>query len=111
LPKYFLGKYSLNALSEGGMPKGMLRNTFKDLLPNDLFARLDKKGFSMPEAQLTQKFGSDWKDWFLSSKLDAYINRGNREKMAAKFSQLSTKELSLYFKISSLGLFLENQSS
>ncbi len=111
LPKYFLGKYSLNALSEGGMPKGMLRNTFKDLLPNDLFARLDKKGFSMPEAQLTQKFGADWKDWFLSSKLDNYINRQNREKMVAKFSQLSTKELSLYFKISSLGLFLENQGS
>jgi hypothetical protein len=65
----------------------------------------------MPEAQLTQKFGADWKDWFLSSKLDNYINRQNREKMAAKFSQLSTKELSLYFKISSLGLFLENQGS
>jgi hypothetical protein len=87
------------------LPKGILRNAFKDLLPTDLFTRTDKKGFSVPEAWLTQKHGQDWKDALMYEGLDGFIHRNFRSKLVQNFTELNHKELQYYFRIASLGYF------
>jgi hypothetical protein len=105
IPQKYLGNFKLHELMEGGLPKGILRNAFKDLLPLDLYARTDKKGFSVPEAWLTQKHGMAWKDALMYEGLDGFIKRDYRNKLLQNFTALNQKELQHYFKIASLGYF------
>jgi len=107
LPQHVLGKKYLHELMEGGRSKGILREAAKNYLPESIYSRTDKKGFSVPEAKLTRKWGGEWNSWILSSQLDQVINREYREKLVAKFPQLSPKDLSIYFRMASIGLFLE----
>lgn len=105
IPQKYLGNFKLNELMEGGLPKGILRNAFQDLLPPELFARTDKKGFSVPEAWLTQKHGQAWKDALMYEGLDGFIQRDYRNKLLQNFTALNHKELQHYFRIASLGYF------
>ena len=105
IPQKYLGNFKLHELMEGGLPKGILRNAFKDLLPSDLYARTDKKGFSVPETWLTQKHGMSWKDALMYEGLDGFVKRDYRNKLLQHFSALNHKELQHYFRIASLGYF------
>ncbi len=107
LPAHVLGKKMLHELMRGGKSKGLLREAAKSYIPPAIYQRQDKKGFSVPERKLTQKFGSEWEPWIMSNSLDGIVNRDYREKLRHKFSQLSPKDLTLYFRIASLGLFLD----
>lgn len=107
LPALTLGKYDLKDLMIGGYSKGILRNAAKNYIPEELFYRKDKKGFTVPERKLTQELGSEWEAWVMSSSLDELINRNLREKWVKQFSQLSPINLQTYFRIATLGLFLE----
>lgn len=106
IPQKYLGKYQLHELMKNGLPKGLLRDAFKDLLPQELYVRTDKKGFSVPESLLTQKHGLKWKDAFMYEGLNAYVKRGYRESILNNFNQLGVKDLQFYFRVSSLGFFL-----
>lgn len=110
LPGSLYGKFGLRELSEGGYPKGMLRNAFKDLLPLDLYARTDKKGFTLPEDWLTQREMPRWESFVLSSKLDSYIQRSYREKLWNQRDKVSALDRNRLFKLASLGMFLEDLS-
>lgn len=105
IPQKYLGNFKLHELMEGGLPKGILRNAFKDILPSALYARTDKKGFSVPEAWLTQKHGMAWKDALMNEDLDGFIQRDYRSKLMQNFTALNNKELQHYFRIASLGYF------
>ena len=107
LPAHVLGKKMLHELMLGGKSKGLLREAAKSYIPPAIYQRQDKKGFSVPERKLTQKFGAEWEPWIMSTSLDGIVNRDYREKLRHKFSQLSPKDLALYFRIASLGLFLD----
>ena len=107
LPQHVLGKKLLHELMEGGRSKGILREAAKNYLPEAIYNRTDKKGFSVPEANLTRKWGGEWNSWIMSSQLDHVINRDYREKLVGKFPQLTPKDLSIYFRMASIGLFLE----
>jgi len=91
---------------KNGLPKGLLRDAFKDLLPQELYGRTDKKGFSVPESLLTKKHGFKWKDAFMYEGLNAYVKREYRESILKNFNQLGVKDLQFYFRVSSLGFFL-----
>lgn len=107
LPAHVLGKKWLNELVLGGKSKGLLREAAKSYIPPAIYERQDKKGFSVPERKLTQKFGAEWEPWIMSTSLDGIVNRDYREKLRYKFLHLSPKDLTLYFRIASLGLFLD----
>lgn len=107
LPAHVLGKKWLNELMLGGKSKGLLREAAKSYIPPAIYERQDKKGFSVPERKLTQKFGAEWEPWIMSASLDGIVNRDYREKLRYKFLHLSPKDLTLYFRIASLGLFLD----
>lgn len=107
IPKYFLGKKTLSELSQNGLPKGLLRNTFKDLLPQDLYNRTDKKGFTMPDAWLTHEHGTEWTDWIMNTNLDDIISRSYREKLVSNFEKLNVNQYQNYFRIATLGRFLD----
>ena len=106
IPQKYLGKFQLHELMENNLPKGLLRNAFKDLLPADLYGRTDKKGFSVPETWLTQKHGLKWKDAFMYGGLNPYIKKEYRELVLKNFHQLNAKELQFYFRTSALGFYL-----
>jgi asparagine synthase (glutamine-hydrolysing) len=105
IPQKYLGNFKLHELMEGGLTKGILRNAFQDLLPTELFARTDKKGFSVPETWLTQKHGQAWKDAIMYEGLDVFIKRDYRNKLLQNFTVLNHKDLQHYFRIASLGYF------
>lgn len=107
LPAHVLGKKMLHELMLGGKSKGLLREAAQSYIPPAIYHRQDKKGFSVPERKLTQKFGAEWEPWIMSASLDGIVNRDYREKLRHKFLQLSPKDLTLYFRIASLGLFLD----
>ena len=107
LPQQILGKKFLHELMQGGKSKGILREATQSYLPESIYNRTDKKGFSVPETKLTAKWGGEWAPWIMSSQLDGIINREYREKLITKFPQLPPKDLSIYFRMASVGLFLE----
>ncbi len=106
IPQKYLGKYQLHELMQNGMPKGLLRDAFKDFLPQEIYQRTDKKGFSVPEALLTQKHGKKWQEAFMYGGLNPYIQKDYRESILKRFDQLSAKELQFYFRTCSLGFYL-----
>lgn len=106
IPQKYLGKFQLHELMQVGMPKGILREAFKDLLPTELYHRTDKKGFSVPEALLTKKHGLKWKDAFMYGGLNPYIQKEYRAHVLKRFNDLNAKELQFYFRTSALGFYL-----
>lgn len=111
LPANVLGKKYLHELIVGGKSKGLLREAGKAYLPDSVYNRRDKKGFSVPEAKLSAKWGGEWEAWVMSAQLDSIINRDYREKLVVKFPQLTSKDLSTYFRIATVGLFLDRLES
>ncbi len=106
IPQKYLGKFQLNELMQSELPKGLLRDAFKDLLPSELYQRTDKKGFSVPEALLTKKHGLKWKDAFMYGGLNPYIQKEYRSSILKRFNELNAKELQFYFRASALGFYL-----
>ena len=55
----FISKY-LNIKEEfytkGGLTKSILRNSFKDILPKDVYYRKHKLGFTLPEVFITKNY-------------------------------------------------------
>ena len=108
LPGSLFGKFGLKELSEGGYPKGILRNAFKDLLPLDLYARTDKKGFTLPEDWLNMREMPRWESFVFSSKLDPYVQRSYREKLWKMREKCTPLDRTRLFKLTALGMFLED---
>lgn len=107
LPALSLGKLSMPELMLGGRAKGLLREAGRKYIPAEIYQRTDKKGFTVPEKKLTYQWGSEWESWIMSSSLDTIINRQYREKLVKQFPELTPVNYSTYFRIATLGLFLE----
>jgi asparagine synthase (glutamine-hydrolysing) len=107
LPLLTLGKKSMLELMQGGRSKGLLREAAKSFIPEEIYHRSDKKGFTVPERKLTYAHGTEWESWVMSSSLDDLINRTYREKLVKQFSTLTPLQHGVYFRVATLGLFLE----
>ncbi len=101
-------KLPLKKKIENGFTKGMLRDVLSDVVPLDVLWRVDKKGFTVPDAALTWRFVEHWKPVFMSSVLDAWSPRKSRELLLKNLDPNQTQELKWFFRLVSLCYFLQN---
>lgn len=90
-----------------GFTKGILREALVHDVPQEVLWRIDKKGFSTPDGDLTRKFILDWKEMFFSSRLNDFSPLQKRELFWKKADNFSEKELENYFRLVSFSCFLE----
>lgn len=96
---------------ENGYTKGVLRNAVQDFVPKDVLWRVDKKGFSVPEAKLTWRCKEAWKEVFLSENLEPFSPIFKREKAYAALDVNDVTGLQWYFRLTSLSQYLEHIKS
>jgi hypothetical protein len=73
-----------------------------------LYARTDKKGFTLPEDWLNMREMPRWESFVFSSKLDPYVQRSYREKLWKMREKCTPLDRNRLFKLTALGMFLED---
>jgi asparagine synthase (glutamine-hydrolysing) len=89
-----------------GYTKGVLRDAVKGYMPESVRLRVDKKGFTVPDASLTWKHRNDWEGLLMSSRLDDWSPRLGREKLLKSLKQDDESSLRWYFRLASFSAFL-----
>lgn len=102
-------KLSFRKKIANGYTKGILREAVKDVVPEKVLWRTDKKGFSVPDGKLTLKFKQAWEPLFMSSLLDEWSPRAGREMLLRDMSEANDHKLKWYFRLSALSAFLQNR--
>ncbi len=91
-----------------GYSKGALREVAESYVPHALRFRVDKKGFTVPECEMTLQCLAAWKPALFSSVLDPWISQKTRKMHWEKFVKNPKNEKSarLLFRCASLSYFL-----
>lgn len=93
-----------------GYSKGVLRDAAMGLVPESVLWRVDKKGFTVPDSQLTWKNKARWKDAFFSVKLNDFSPLYKRQRLWNSLSEGNTAGLRKFFRLTAYSHFL-NQSN
>jgi asparagine synthase (glutamine-hydrolysing) len=101
-------KLPLSTKLKNGYTKGILREAGKGLVPESVLWRVDKKGFSVPDAQLTQSHISAWKEAFFDTSLEMWAPLAKREKLFSKLENAAPADLQAYFRLVSFSYFLQH---
>jgi asparagine synthase (glutamine-hydrolysing) len=99
---------SMEKKMTNGFTKGILRDAVNGIVPEDVRWRVDKKGFSVPDASLTWKHHMAWQEAFMSRDLDVYSPFEKREAAWKNMKQGDEKTLRWFFRLTSLSYYLEN---
>jgi asparagine synthase (glutamine-hydrolysing) len=91
---------------EGGFTKNLLRKELKDVVPEKVLWRKDKKGFSVPDMKLTSQRIASWKPYFMDSVLDEWSSKPQREKILQNLNENDETGLQWFLRLSSLSVFL-----
>lgn len=94
-----------------GYTKGILRDAVKGLVPESVRLRVDKKGFTVPDAALTCKNLVHWEGALMSDLLDDYSPQNARKKLLNLAQQGDETALRWCFRFSSLSYFLQQVRS
>lgn len=94
---------------QSGYTKSALRTIGKGLLPEIINHRTDKKGFSVPDVQLTLKNRTALETWFFSDSLNALSSQKQRRQLLAKLHVNNPKEVQLFFRLSCLAMYYESE--
>ena len=92
---------------KNGYTKGMLRDALKDVMPETVRWRVDKKGFTVPDATLTWKHRNAWAGYVMSDVLDAWSPRTKREILLKNLKEEDENGLKWYFRLAALSVFLQ----
>lgn len=98
---------SLKDKIKNGYTKGVLRDALKDVMPETVRWRLDKKGFTVPDTALTWQNRNAWAGYVMSDVLDAFSPRANREILLKNLKEEDENGLKWYFRLASLSTFLQ----
>jgi asparagine synthase (glutamine-hydrolysing) len=96
---------------KNGYTKGILRDVLKDVMPESIRWRVDKKGFTVPDANLTWKNRNAWTGYFMSEVLDPWSPRAHREHLLKNLQQDDENGLKWLFRLSALSVFLQQSKS
>jgi asparagine synthase (glutamine-hydrolysing) len=92
---------------KNGYTKGVLRDALKDAIPETVRWRVDKKGFTVPDAALTWKNRNAWAGYIMSDVLDAWSPRQNREILLKNLKEADENGLKWYFRLAAMSVFLQ----
>lgn len=90
-----------------GFTKGILREALIHDVPAEVLWRVDKKGFSVPDKELTKVHLDLWKDAFFSDKLNEYAPQERRHKLWNRMANNKEKDFQDFFRLVSFSHFLE----
>lgn len=93
-----------------GYTKSALREIGKNLLPERVNHRTDKKGFSVPDVQLTLNNRAALEPYFFSDTLNAISSQNQRRQLLTKLHVNNPKEVQLFFRLSCLALYYESEN-
>jgi hypothetical protein len=80
-------------------------------MPESVRWRVDKKGFTVPDAALTWKHRNAWSVYFMSETLDPWASRPNRERLLKNLQEGDEHALKWYFRLSALSVFLQQSNA
>jgi asparagine synthase (glutamine-hydrolysing) len=92
---------------KNGYTKGVLRDALKDVMPESVRWRVDKKGFTVPDATITWKYRNAWSGLVMSEVLDAWSPRPKREILLKNLKEGDENGLKWYFRLAALSAFLQ----
>lgn len=92
---------------KNGYTKGVLREALKDVMPETVRWRVDKRGFTVPDATLTWKHRNAWSGLVMSEVLDAWSPRPKREILLKNLEEEDENGLKWYFRLAALSAFLQ----
>ncbi len=92
---------------KNGYTKGVLREALKDVMPESVRWRIDKKGFTVPDAALTWKNRNAWAGYVMSEVLDVWSPKENRELLMKNLKEEDENGLKWYFRLAALSVFLQ----
>lgn len=92
---------------ESGYTKSTLRAIGKDLLPEAINLRVDKKGFSVPDIELTLAHKNELMPYFLNTNINNIISEKQKQLLIRKLDAAHEKELQLFFRLCCLSMYYE----
>jgi asparagine synthase (glutamine-hydrolysing) len=96
---------------EGGYTKSQLRTALQGLVPETVRLRSDKRGFTVPDADLTRLHLKQLEPYFMSSVLDDFSPRLKRDKLLKNISLQNDRQLRAYFRFSAFSAWLTHIQS
>lgn len=96
---------------EGGYTKSQLRTALQGLVPETVRLRSDKRGFTVPNADLTRLHLKQLEPYFMSSVLDDFSPRLKRDKLLKNISLQNDRQLRAYFRFSAFSAWLTHIQS
>ena len=91
---------------QGGFTKSPLRHALKGVVPEPVRMRSDKRGFSVPDSDLTRLHRNELEPYFMSSVLDDFSPRPKRDQLLKKLNLQDGKQLRTYFRFSAFAAWL-----
>ncbi|MEY4002079.1 MAG: asparagine synthase [Bacteroidota bacterium] len=96
---------------KNGYTKGVLRDALQDVMTESVRWRMDKKGFTVPDAALTWKNRNAWSGYFMSDVLDPWSPRAQRERLLKNLQEGDENALKWYFRLSAFSVFLQQSNA
>lgn len=96
---------------KNGYTKGVLREALRNVMPESIRLRVDKKGFTVPDSALTWKNRNAWSGYFMSDVLDPWSPRAQRERLMQNLQQGDESALKWMFRLSAMSVFLQQSKS
>lgn len=90
----------------GGFTKSPLREALKGVVPETVRLRSDKRGFSVPDSDLTRLHRNELTPYFMSSVLDDFSPRLKRDQLLKNISLQNDKQLRTFFRFSAFSAWL-----
>ncbi|MBL7811599.1 MAG: asparagine synthase (glutamine-hydrolyzing) [Bacteroidetes bacterium] len=94
-----------------GYMKGALRNAAKPFVPPDVLWRVDKKGFTVPDAALSSRVMMAWKPAFMDSSLEPWSPAAMREKQWSSIESGDPVALRWFFRLTAFSYYLQQLRS
>lgn len=91
--------------------KGVLRDALKDVMPEMVRQRADKRGFTLPDASLTWKHRNAWSVFVMSDTLNPLSPRANRERLLKNLREEDENGLQWYFRLAALSVFIQQSNT
>ena len=91
---------------QGGFTKSPLRHALKGVVPEPVRMRSDKRGFSVPDSDLTRLHRNELTPYFMSSVLDDFSPRLKRDQLLKNISLQNDNQLRTFFRFSAFSAWL-----
>lgn len=98
---------SLKDKIKNGYTKGIMREALKDVMPETVRWRVDKKGFTVPDSALTWKNRNEWAGFVMSDTLEPWSPKASRELLLKNLKEEDENGLKWYFRLAALSVFLQ----